>query len=97
VERILTEAATSVDGVRENPAPSAWISSLGDTTIVVELRFWTDFLDRHTIPSAVAQMALSRLTDSGVSMPFPTQQLMLSGDINLPSDASTGANSDEDA
>jgi small conductance mechanosensitive channel len=97
VERILTEAATSVDGVRENPAPSAWISSLGDTTIVVELRFWTDFQDRRTIPSAVAEKALSRLNDSGVSMPFPTQQLMLSGDINRPSDALARWNSDEDA
>jgi small conductance mechanosensitive channel len=97
VERILTEAAASVDGVRENPAPSAWISLLGDTTIVVELRFWTDFPARHTVPSAVAEEALTQLEASGVSMPFPTRQLMISGDINRPSDTSTRWNSDEDA
>jgi small conductance mechanosensitive channel len=97
VERILTEAAASVDGVRENPAPSAWISFLGDTTIVVELRFWIDFPARHTVPSAVAEEALTRLEASGVSMPFPTRQLMISGDINRPSDTSTRWDSDQDA
>jgi small conductance mechanosensitive channel len=97
VERILTEAATAVDGVRENPAPSAWISLLGDTTIVVELRFWTDFPARHAVPSAVAEEALTRLEASGVSMPFPTRQLMISGDINRPSDTSTRWDSDQDA
>ena len=97
VERILTEAATSVEGVRENPAPSAWISFLGETTIVVELRFWTDFPTRHTVPSTVAEEALSRLDASGVSMPFPTQQLMISGDINPPSEATAQASSNEEA
>ena len=97
VERILTEAATSVDGVSDNPAPSAWISSLGETTIVVELRFWTDYTTRHTVPSTVAQEALTRLDASGVSMPFPTQQLMISGDIDRPSDASAHPSPDEDA
>ena len=97
VEQILTEAATSVDGVRDNPAPSAWLSSLGETTIVVELRFWTDYPTRHTVPSAVAQEALTRLDASGVSMPFPTQQLMISGDIDRPSDASAPPSPDEEA
>ena len=97
VERILTEAATSDEGVRENPAPSAWISFLGETTIVVELRFWTDFPTRHTVPSTVAEEALSRLDASGVSMPFPTQQLMISGDINPPSEATAQASSNEEA
>jgi len=97
VERILTEAATSIDGVRDNPAPSAWISSLGETTIVVELRFWTDYPARHAVPSAVAEEALSRLDASGVSMPFPTQQLMISGDIDRPSNTSPQTSPDEEA
>jgi hypothetical protein len=49
------------------------------------------------VPSAVAEEALTRLEASGVSMPFPTRQLMISGDINRPSDTSTRWNSDEDA
>jgi small-conductance mechanosensitive channel len=97
VERILKEAAASVEGVREHPAPSAWISSLGDTTIILELRFWTDYTARFTVPSAVADETLSRLDASGVSMPFPTQQVMISGDISGSSDGSAQRRSDGDA
>jgi small conductance mechanosensitive channel len=97
VERILKEAAASVEGVREHPAPSAWISSMGDTTIIMELRFWTDYAARFTVPSAVADETLSRLDASGVSMPFPTQQVVISGDITGSSDGSAGTRSDRDA
>ena len=96
-ERILKEAAASVDGVREHPSPSAWISSLGDTTIILELRFWTDFPARHTVPSIVADEALSLLDANGVSMPMPTQQVVISGDIDRTFDGSAQTTSDEDA
>jgi small-conductance mechanosensitive channel len=82
VERMLVEAAASVDGVREDPAPSAWISSLADTTIDLELRFWTDYMSRHTVPSAVAVEALVRLNAARIGMPFPTQQVMITGEIS---------------
>ena len=77
VARMLVEAAASVDGVREDPAPSAWIASLGDTNINMELRFWTDYTARHTVPSAVAIEALARLDAAKISMPFPTQQIVI--------------------
>jgi small conductance mechanosensitive channel len=88
VERMLVEAAASVDGVRENPVPSAWIASLGDTAIDLELRFWTDYVSRHTVPSAVAVEALARLEAASISMPFPTQRLMIAGEIDEASGAS---------
>lgn len=78
-ERILAESAVSVAGVRSEPAPTAWIASLGDTTINLELRFWVDFKDRHVVRSAVAHEALARLNAAGVSMPFPTQELIVRG------------------
>jgi small-conductance mechanosensitive channel len=97
VERILKEAAASVEGVREHPAPSAWISSLGDTTIDMELRFWTDYGARFTVPSAVADEAVSRLGANDISMPMPTQQVVISGSTDRVSDGSTRTGSDEDA
>lgn len=87
-ERILTEAAASVSGVREEPAPSAWIASLGDSSVVLELRFWASYAARNTVRSAVAHEALERLDAAGVDMPFPTQQLMITGEIEGPSDPS---------
>ena len=77
VERMLVEAAASVEGVREDPAPSAWIASLGDTSINMELRFWTDYAARYKVPSAVAIEALARLDAASISMPFPTQQIVI--------------------
>ena len=79
-ERILTEAAASVAGVREHPAPSAWIASLGDSAIDLELRFWTNYSSRHTVPSAVAVEALKRLDAADVTMPLPTQQVVITGE-----------------
>jgi small-conductance mechanosensitive channel len=95
VERMLVEAAASVDGVREDPAPSAWVASLGDTNINLELRFWTDYTARHTVPSAVAIEALNRLDAAKISMPFPTQQVMITGEINQSSGASAQTNPGE--
>ena len=86
-ERILVESAVSVAGVRSEPVPTAWVVSLGDTTINLELRFWVDFKDRHVVRSAVAHEALARLVAAGVSMPFPTQELIITGEINPPTDA----------
>jgi small-conductance mechanosensitive channel len=43
---------------------------------------------RHTVRSAVVHEALERLDDAGVSMPFPTQQLKITGEIDGPSDPS---------
>lgn len=77
VERLLGEAAASVSGTYSEPAPSAWVASLGDSTIVMELRFWHDHSDRHQVRSAVAHEALARLDAAGVRMPFPTQELLL--------------------
>ena len=86
-ERILVESAVSVAGVRSEPVPTAWVISLGDTTINLELRFWVDFKDRHVVRSAVAHEALARLAAAGVSMPFPTQELIITGEINPSTDA----------
>jgi small-conductance mechanosensitive channel len=80
-ERILVEAAASVAGVRSEPAPTAWISSLGDTAINLELRFWHSFADRFRVKSAVAHEALARFAAAGISLPFPTQELIITGKI----------------
>jgi small-conductance mechanosensitive channel len=79
-ERILVESAVSTAGVRSAPAPTAWVVSLGDSTINLELRFWVDFKDRHVVRSAVAHEAIACLATAGVSMPFPTQELIITGD-----------------
>lgn len=81
-EQLLVEAASVVEGVHTDPKPpTAWIGSLGDTNVNLELRFWHDHATRHVVRSDVAHEALARLNAAGVSMPFPTQELIVSGSL----------------
>ncbi|MCL1588240.1 MAG: hypothetical protein M3092_07460 [Actinomycetia bacterium] len=53
---------------------------MGDSAIDLELRFWTDYSSRHTVPSAVAVEALERLDAAAVTLPLPTQQVVFTGE-----------------
>lgn len=82
IERLLVEVASATEGVHLEPKPpTAWIASLGETNVNVELRFWHDHAIRHDIRSTVANTALVKLEEAGVSMPFPTQELIVSGSL----------------
>ncbi len=83
-EALLVEAATGVSGVHDEPAPAAWVSSIGETMINLELRFWHDHAARHVVRSEVAHAGLAALSKAGVRMPFPTQELILSGSLERP-------------
>ena len=83
-EALLVEAATGAPGVHDEPAPAAWVSSIGETTISLELRFWHDHAARHVVRSEVAHAGLAALSKAGVKMPFPTQELILSGSLERP-------------
>jgi small-conductance mechanosensitive channel len=82
VERILIDTARSTEGVMiEERPPTAWISNIGDTTVDVELRFWHLYSDRHTIRSDITDGALRSLSQAGVRLPFPTQEIVVSGTL----------------
>lgn len=83
-EALLVEAAAGVSGVHDEPAPAAWVSSIGETMINLELRFWHDHAARHVVRSEVAHAGLAALSKAGVRMPFPTQELILSGSLERP-------------
>ena len=83
---LLRTAAASVTGVFTEPAPQAWIRSLDDSSVMIELRFWHDHSERHRVRTEVADEALKQLTSAGVAMPFPTQEVVLSGSLDLPPD-----------
>jgi small conductance mechanosensitive channel len=80
----LTQAASSVDGVQPEPVPTVWITSLDDSAVVLELRFWHAHAERRRVRSEVAEKGLKRLMAAGVDMPFPTQEILLSGTLDLP-------------
>jgi small-conductance mechanosensitive channel len=79
--------AAFVENVRSEPVPTAWVASLGDTTVVLEFRFWHDHSVRHHVRSDVAHEAMARLDAAGISMPFPTQELKITGSLDSSSSA----------
>ena len=83
---LLKTAAASVDGVFTEPAPQAWIRSLDASSVMIELRFWHDHSERHRVRTDVANEALEQLTSAGVAMPFPTQEVLLSGSLDFTPD-----------
>ena len=84
-ERLLADAAAGVTGVHDDPVPSAWVSAIGGTTINIELRFWHDHAARHVVRSEVAHAGLAALNEANMKMPFPTQELLLSGTLETSS------------
>jgi small conductance mechanosensitive channel len=76
-ERLLEDAAAAVPGVYADPASAAFVKDLSETTIDLELRFWHEHANRHSVRSAVAHLALRSLEEGGVEMPFPTRELLI--------------------
>ena len=71
------------------------VSRLAGWTVVFELRFWHDHAERHRVRSDVAEEGLKHLRASGVDMPFPTQEILLSGTLDLPEHPENDKLSDE--
>lgn len=79
VERLLVDVATTTDGVSVEPTPpTAWIASVDDTAVNIELRFWHSYANRHAVRSAVTSRALAALADAGIVSPYPTRQVIVS-------------------
>ncbi|MGI9528237.1 MAG: mechanosensitive ion channel family protein [Acidimicrobiia bacterium] len=82
IEKRLVEVTSSIDGVILDPKPpTAWISELGDTTVNIEVRFWHQYGPRHVVRSDVADACLAALEEAGVSMPFPTSEVVVHRDF----------------
>jgi small conductance mechanosensitive channel len=59
--------------VLEEPAPVAFVDSLGDSAVNITLRYWTapsDFLAAKMDITKAAKLAFD---DNGLSIPFPQQ------------------------
>ncbi len=84
IEKRLVEVTSSIDGVIVDPKPpTAWISKLGDTTVNIEVRFWHQYGPRHIVRSDVADACLAALDEAGVSMPFPTSEVIVHRDSGI--------------
>jgi len=76
--RLLVDAMGSVEGVLKAPAPDVLVSDLGDFSVKMRARWWTDSLRANvlTVQSDVITGIRERLLAHGVDLPFPTQQIL---------------------
>ncbi|MEO8876121.1 MAG: mechanosensitive ion channel family protein [Polyangiaceae bacterium] len=79
VEKLLLEAMRSVDGVLTDPAPDVLVVDLAASSVDVRIRWWTHGIEKGhilVVQSGVLKAVKKTLTDHGIDMPYPTQQIL---------------------
>lgn len=76
-QRVLLEAVGSVEGVRAQPTPQAWVEEFGESSIDFALRYWhaPDIATMWRVRSGVAMAVKSAFDGAGIGMPFPQRTL----------------------
>lgn len=76
--RVMLEAMRGVDGVLEQPAPDVLVAELGDFSVNIRARWWTDSVRSNLlkVQSEVIGEIKERLLARGIDLPFPTQQIL---------------------
>jgi len=75
---LILEAMRGVDGVLEHPAPDVLVAELGDFSVNLRARWWTDSVRSNVlqIQSEVITTIKEKLLANGIDLPFPTQQVL---------------------
>jgi small-conductance mechanosensitive channel len=80
VVKILTEAAERHGLVLDDPAPIATLSNFGDNSLDFILYFWIEQNDKTSaivVESDLRMIIEKRLTDAGITVPFPQRDVHL--------------------
>ena len=67
----MTNAAASDPRVYKDPAPWAKIVGLGESSVDIELRVWSDYNDMRAIKMDIAQPVKAALDKAGIGIPYP--------------------------
>ena len=75
--QVLLDACGTVDEVREQPPPEAWVFEFGDSSINIALRYWhaADIASVWRVRSKVAVAVKRGLDAAGMTIPFPQRTL----------------------
>lgn len=90
----LLALAEADERVRADPAPLAFVASLGDSSVGIGLRVWCNTGDYLALSWALTELAKARFDEVGLSIPFPQRDVNLAGSqgaVRLESPASQAA------
>jgi small conductance mechanosensitive channel len=79
VKALLLEAVRSVPTVLSDPAPDVYVVDLAASWVNVRVRWWTSPpTQKHLLEtqSAVLEASKAKLSEAGIDLPFPTQQIL---------------------
>jgi small-conductance mechanosensitive channel len=76
--RLMLEAMRGVEGVLEEPAPDVLVAELGDFSVNIRARWWTDSVRSNLlkVQSRVIAEIKERLLAHGIDLPYPTQHVL---------------------
>jgi small-conductance mechanosensitive channel len=75
---LMLEAMGEVSGVLKQPAPDVLVAELGDFSVNLRARWWTDSVRSNVlkVQSDVIAAIKERLIAHGIDLPFPTHQVL---------------------
>lgn len=73
-QKTLLAIAASEKRIRREPAPIAFVASLGDTTVSLTLRYWTSAADYFSTQIDMTKRAKQAFDSEGISIPLPAPE-----------------------
>ncbi|WP_421915785.1 mechanosensitive ion channel family protein [Mesorhizobium sp.] len=70
-QKTLLAIATAERRVKRNPAPIAFVSTLGDSTVSIALRYWTSSADFFSTQADLTKRAKQEFDSERISIPLP--------------------------
>jgi small conductance mechanosensitive channel len=74
---VLEKAASQINGVLKDPAPAAFLHSLGDSAVTWQVRVWCKADDYWDVYEATTRKTKEALDEAGLGIPYATM------DVNL--------------
>lgn len=78
-KKIMLETVLSVNGVLAEPVPDALVFAYSDSGVTIRLRWWINPPRRADVlaaQDAVLERVKAVLTEHGIDLPYPTQQIL---------------------
>ncbi len=79
-QKILTDLAAADERVQRAPAPEVFLSQLGDSAVVVTLRFWSSDKTWFGAKNDLTMRAKKAFDENGISIPFPQREVIVRGE-----------------
>ncbi|OHV67810.1 mechanosensitive ion channel protein [Mesorhizobium sp. LCM 4577] len=74
-QKTLLAIAGAEKRIRREPAPIAFVASLGDATVSLTLRYWTSAADYFSTQIDMTQRAKQAFDSEGISIPLPPPEV----------------------